>query len=58
MHLLRRFLGDTKGATAIEYGLIVGLITLAIVFGVGRVGTEVGGMFGDQDRELQKAFNR
>ncbi|MEQ1945072.1 Flp family type IVb pilin [Mesorhizobium sp. VNQ89] len=58
MQRIREFLADTSGATGIEYGLIVGLITLAIVAGVGAVGNEVGDMFGNQDRELQRAFNR
>ncbi|MBL8578666.1 MAG: Flp family type IVb pilin [Mesorhizobium sp.] len=58
MQLIRAFLGDKSGATGIEYGLIVGLITLAIVAGVGAVGNDVGDMFGNQDRELQKAFTR
>ena len=58
MQLIRRFLADTKGATAIEYGLIVALMTLAMVAGVGSLGNEVGEMFNNQDRELQKAFNR
>ncbi len=58
MQLIRRFLADTKGATAIEYGLIVALMTLAMVAGVGSLGNEVGDMFANQDRELQKAFNR
>jgi pilus assembly protein Flp/PilA len=58
MQLIRRFLAETSGATAIEYGLIVALMTLAMVAGVGSLGNEVGDMFANQDRELQKAFNR
>jgi pilus assembly protein Flp/PilA len=33
MSLLRRFLRDERGATAIEYGLIVAVLSLAIVAG-------------------------
>ncbi len=58
MRSIRRFLTDTCGATAIEYGLIVALLSLVIVFGIGRVGSEVQDMFANQDRELQKAFNK
>jgi pilus assembly protein Flp/PilA len=34
MTMLRRFLTNERGATAIEYGLIASLIALAIVGGV------------------------
>jgi pilus assembly protein Flp/PilA len=57
MLLIRRFLKARDGATAIEYGLIVALMSLVIVAGVGRVGDAVADMFSNQDRELQKAFN-
>jgi hypothetical protein len=30
-HLIKRFAGDTGGATAIEYGLIASLIAVAII---------------------------
>jgi pilus assembly protein Flp/PilA len=33
MTLLRRFLLDEKGATVVEYGLIVAVLSLAIVGG-------------------------
>lgn len=32
-----RFLRDNKGVTAIEYGLIAGLVALGIVVGVGQM---------------------
>ncbi|TIT96318.1 MAG: Flp family type IVb pilin, partial [Mesorhizobium sp.] len=34
-NLLQRFIEDESGATAIEYGLIVAVLSLAIVGGVG-----------------------
>ncbi|MCP3021615.1 Flp family type IVb pilin [Cupriavidus basilensis] len=43
---LARFLRDEQGATAIEYGLIAGLISLAIVGTATTLGTEIGGMLG------------
>lgn len=58
MQLIRRLFSDESGATAIEYGLIVALLSLVIVGAVGVVGNEVADMFSNQDRELQKAFNR
>ena len=41
----RRFLRDRNGATAIEYGLIAGLIALAVVGAVATVGTSTGAAF-------------
>jgi pilus assembly protein Flp/PilA len=38
--LLRRFFRDERGATAIEYGLVVALIFLAIVGSMTFVGEE------------------
>jgi pilus assembly protein Flp/PilA len=38
---------DEHGATATEYGLLVGFIALIIVVGVGLFGTALGTMFSD-----------
>ena len=35
--LLRRLLGDKRGATAVEYGMIISLIVLAMVVSLGGV---------------------
>jgi pilus assembly protein Flp/PilA len=45
MKFVSRFLKDESGATAIEYGLIAALISVAIVGGAGSLGTNVGGTF-------------
>ncbi|PRX26547.1 pilus assembly protein Flp/PilA [Paraburkholderia sp. BL18I3N2] len=37
----QRFLADNKGVTAIEYGLIAGLVVLVIATAVTNVGTNV-----------------
>ncbi len=58
MRLFRCLLADKSGATAIEYGLIIALLSLVIVGAGGKLGDAVGDMFANQDRELQKAFNR
>jgi pilus assembly protein Flp/PilA len=42
---VRRFLSDTRAATAIEYTLIAGFVGLAIVVGVTTVGTKLGTFF-------------
>ncbi len=43
--LLARFLRDESGATAIEYGLIAGLISVVIISAVTRVGTKISADF-------------
>jgi pilus assembly protein Flp/PilA len=57
MELIRRFLADQSGATAIEYGLIVAVLSLAIVAGIGRAGNAISEMFANQDRALQSVLN-
>jgi pilus assembly protein Flp/PilA len=42
---VRRFLKDRAGATAIEYGLIAGVVTLAVMGGIAATGTSVGELF-------------
>ena len=44
-NLFSRFLKDESGATAIEYGLIAGLIGVVIISAVGAVGGKVSGQF-------------
>lgn len=43
--VIARFIKDERGATAIEYGLIAGLIALAIVAGATALGTSLGDGF-------------
>ncbi|EDT42570.1 Flp family type IVb pilin [Burkholderia ambifaria] len=43
--LIKRFLKEEDGVTAIEYGLIAGLIAVAIVAGVTSIGGSLGTMF-------------
>jgi pilus assembly protein Flp/PilA len=38
---------DEKGATAVEYGLLVALIAVAIIVAVTTLGTDLAGMFED-----------
>ena len=45
MHLLRTFIHDESGATAIEYGLIAGLIAIVIIAGLRATGTRVNAKF-------------
>jgi pilus assembly protein Flp/PilA len=43
--LIRQFLRNESGATAIEYGLIAALIAVVIIGAVSAVGTNLGGTF-------------
>jgi pilus assembly protein Flp/PilA len=45
MKLVQKFLNDESGATAIEYGLIAALISVAIIAGASTLGTQVGATF-------------
>jgi pilus assembly protein Flp/PilA len=45
MYFIRKFVKNTKGATAIEYGLIAALIAVAMITAVKSVGTKVGSTF-------------
>ncbi|WP_299870667.1 Flp family type IVb pilin [uncultured Hoeflea sp.] len=40
-HVLTRFLQDERGATAVEYGLITALISVALIGGAVSVGNAV-----------------
>jgi pilus assembly protein Flp/PilA len=44
--ILRKFLRDESGATAIEYGLIAACISIAIITVATNVGTELQTTFG------------
>lgn len=43
--LVKRFAHDQSGATAIEYGLIAGLISVVIVAAVTNIGTKLNTKF-------------
>ncbi|AEG71541.1 Flp family type IVb pilin [Ralstonia solanacearum] len=45
-HAILKFLRDEQGATAIEYGLIAGLIAAVIAGTVTTLGTEIKTAFG------------
>jgi pilus assembly protein Flp/PilA len=48
MTLLRRFLLDENGATAVEYGLIVAVLSLAIIAGFNNFAGALQDMFGNR----------
>ncbi len=46
-NLVTRFIKDESGATAIEYGLIAALISVALIAGAKAIGTGLDEKFGD-----------
>lgn len=45
MEMLKQFVRDEEGVTAIEYGLIAALIAVVIITSVQLVGTNLEGVF-------------
>ncbi len=43
----RDMLENRRGATALEYGLIAALVTLALIGGASTLGTNLDGLFGE-----------
>lgn len=44
-NLVTRFINDESGATAIEYGLIAALISVALIGGATSLGTNINSRF-------------
>lgn len=53
--LFKNFVRDEDGATAIEYGLIAALVSVAAVFALGQMGTALTDMFTVVSTELNDA---
>lgn len=45
MQMIKNFMQEEDGVTAIEYGLIAALVAVAIVVGAGALGTNLNGLF-------------
>ena len=45
MHSIAEFLKDEEGASAVEYGLIIGLIAVVIITTVGLLGGKLNTLF-------------
>ncbi|MER9304615.1 Flp family type IVb pilin [Mesorhizobium sp. M0293] len=54
--VLLRFLKDETGATAVEYGVIIAVLSLAIVGGIGEVRDGIVWLFSDNNSKLANAF--
>lgn len=52
--LIRKFLADETGATAIEYGLIASLISVAIIAAAKSVGSNVSSTFSKVAANMSK----
>lgn len=46
---------DRRGATAIEYGLILAVITIALLTGLSVLGSSTHGMWGDIQKKVTNA---
>lgn len=55
MKFFKKFVRDTKAATAIEYGLIAALIAVAAITALTNVGSSVSNTFEKVDGKLTNA---
>ncbi len=55
MQTLSRFAGDEGGATSLEYGLIAGLVSMAILSAVVSMGDNIGSIFNSLSTDLEAA---
>jgi pilus assembly protein Flp/PilA len=53
MQIIRTFLYDEEGVTAIEYALIAALIAVAIIAAVTLVGTDIAAIFTNISTKLK-----
>jgi pilus assembly protein Flp/PilA len=53
--IFARFLKDESGATAIEYGLIAALISVAIITGASTLGNRINNTFANLAGRMQTA---
>ena len=53
--MIRKFLKDESGATAIEYGLIAALVAVACILALQALGTSLNGIFNQVSTQLNNA---
>ena len=56
--LLERLFRDERGATAVEYGLIIAMIVIAMIGALSGVASESTKMWGDVHDKSQQAVNQ
>lgn len=54
-NFIKTFCKDEKGATAIEYGLIAGLVAVGIIFALTSLSTELSALFDRVSEKLKGA---
>jgi pilus assembly protein Flp/PilA len=54
MRVMRRFLRDTQGATAVEYGLILGIICMIMIIGFSMFTDALTNMFAYIQTKIEK----
>lgn len=52
---VRKLRSDESGATAIEYGLIAALVSIAAITAMTNMGTALSNMFGNVETQLETA---
>jgi len=52
MQFVRKMIRNTKGATAIEYGLIAAIVGVGIIAGLGTLKNSLSGMFANVSTNL------
>lgn len=55
VRLLKRFARDARGATAIEYAIIAGMLSIGILAGVQAVGGEAKSQYEDINTAVNEA---
>ena len=55
---LKQIIADSAGATAVEYGLILAMIFLAMVAGVQSTGNAVGNVWGEVTSKSDAAIKQ
>jgi len=54
-YFIRRLLLEEDGPTAVEYAVLLALILVAVMAGIGTVGSQTGGMWSDNEQQLINA---
>lgn len=57
MQKMRAFLKNSKGATAIEYGLIAALIAVAAIAAMGTLGNQLSKTFNNVEAKMTTTAN-
>ena len=55
--MLNTFIKDETGATAVEYGIIVAVLSVTIVGGIGNAMEAIRWLWSDTNSELSQSFN-